>query len=120
MSTYSTYERRCHTNYHPCRRLTGNSSDEVAYALVLLFSFPTKIRHRIRIELRIAKPRISSPPWERLHIASEISKMHGGKVEAVSTSQETLFVLRILLKARLIADRQLGTFFLQRRSFVLR
>lgn len=53
-------------------------------------------------------------------MASEFSKMHGGKVEAVSTSQVTLFVLRILLKARLIADRQLGTFFLQRRSFVLR
>lgn len=33
-----------------------------------------------------------------LYIASEIAKMHGGKVEATSTPQETRFVFRMPLK----------------------
>jgi signal transduction histidine kinase len=33
-----------------------------------------------------------------LYIASEIAKMHGGKVEAISTPQETRFVFRMPLK----------------------
>jgi sigma-B regulation protein RsbU (phosphoserine phosphatase) len=32
-----------------------------------------------------------------LYIASEIAKMHGGKVEATSTPQETRFVFRMPL-----------------------